>query len=149
MKFKNQIPAHLPFTKLFINNNKQNIDIDIDIDNMSSWLENEFKKTSLPQMPNDIWRHILTFVPADKRNDAVILGNQVVIVPDNCEGCCGRRSCGNGVYKILSVNAFIKQYGHDEINKIHIKSFGSECENIFKAMNIFYGKLKIETVLAM
>ncbi len=102
MKFKNQIPAHLPFTKLFINNNKQNIDIDID--NMSVWLENKFKKTSLPQMPNDIWRYILTFVPENKRKDAVILGNQVVIVPDNCEGCCGRSSCGNGVYKILFCN---------------------------------------------
>ena len=42
MDFNNQIPAHLPFTKLFINNNKQNIDIDID--NMSVWLEMNLKK---------------------------------------------------------------------------------------------------------
>ncbi len=100
-------------------------------------------------MPNDIWRHILSFVPVEKRKDAVIIGEQVVIVPHNCEGCCGRRSCGNDVFNILFVHVFIKKFGRDELNEIHIKSFGLECDNILNALKIYNGILRIEEVLAM
>jgi len=119
------------FTKMFITNNES-------IYNIASWLLNEVNKTELPQMPFEMWYHIVSFVPKEKRNDAVILGNNVIIVSYN-----------NTMFNLLSEKMFIRQYGSKEIEKIHRKTFGSTRENDKKAMELYSGRIQLNTILEM
>jgi len=106
---------------------------------MVLWLSNEVNKNKLlPRMPVEMWRHILSFIPEEKRNDAVILGNRVVIV-----------SHGGGIVRIQSEKWFIRENGIKALDKIHRKTFGSKREDEIKSLEIYSGRLKIETVLDM
>ena len=125
-----KMAAH--FTRMFIKDKKTT-------NKMVLWLSNEANKNKLlPQMPFEMWRHILSFVPEEKRKDAVILGNRVVIV-----------SQGGGLVKIQSKKWFIRENGIKALNKIHRKTFGSKREDEIKSLEIYSGRLKIETVLDM
>jgi len=119
------------FTKMFKDKKTTN--------KMILWLSNEANKNKLlPQMPFEMWRHILSFVPEEKRKDAVILGNRVVIV-----------SNGGGIVRIQSEKWFIRENGIKALDKIHRKTFGSKREDEIKSLEIYSGRLKIETVLDM
>jgi len=120
------------FTRMFIKDKKTT-------NKMVLWLSNEVNKNKLlPRMPVEMWRHILSFIPEEKRNDAVILGNRVVIV-----------SHGGGIVRIQSEKWFIRENGIKALDKIHRKTFGSKREDEIKSLEIYSGRLKIETVLDM
>ena len=123
------------FTRMFIKDIKDKKTTN----KMVLWLSIGANKNKLlPQMPFEMWRHILSFVPEEKRKDAVILGNRVVSV-----------SHGGGLVRIQSKKWFIRENGIKALDKIHIKTFGSKREDEIKSLEIYSGRLKIETVLDM
>ena len=72
----------------------------------------------------------------EKRKDAIIIGNNVVIV-----------SFDSGMVHIMSEKAFICEKGHNAIENIQRKTFGSNQEDEYIAFEIYAGRIKINTIL--
>ena len=70
------------FEKLFINSKNKS-----ETDEKARWLSLELQKNKrLPGLPMDVLLHIMQFVPKEKRKDAVVVGDWVILkTPDCCK----------------------------------------------------------------
>jgi hypothetical protein len=124
----------VPFTKLFVKSKE-------DIGTVSDWISNEIDKNhSLPSLPFEIWRLIVSKATLEKRKDAVILSDYVITVPNSITVLR---------VNITPITAFTRKYGQESLETIQRKTFGSQIENERQIIAMLAGGLKIETVLAM
>ena len=89
------------------------------------------------QQPFEIVNNNISTI-VEKRKDAIIIGNNVVIV-----------SFDGGMVHIMSEKAFIREKGHKAIENIQRKTFRSNQEDEYIAFEIYTGRIKINTILEM
>lgn len=122
-----------PFTELFVSSKNY-------IDKLSWWTSNEISKNeSLPQLPIEIWRQIIINTIPEKRKDAIILGDKLVINTSHGGTCVG----------ITPIKTFIWKYGQKKLETIQRKTFGSDNADAVMALQLYNKRTTIYKVLMM
>jgi hypothetical protein len=141
--------ATAPFTNLVIYADSKN-NQEEKKDRAAAWILQEVSKNpDLPQLPFEMWCHIVAFTVQEKRKDLIIIGDYILMTFLAGTQLAPQSAAGPGQHvQLITLNHFIKKHGPDTVESIHQTSLATKMEEHLMQREIFCGRMTIQMAIA-